>query len=144
MEKIYIAAPLFSQAEKDFNLKVAKAISPYFDVYLPQRDAGLITDMIREGGHIDEIGHHVFRQDLAAIDQADILLILLDGSTVDEGAAFELGYAYAKSKRCIGLKTDTRQAYPTGNHPMIQYSLNQIFQSLRDLISWCKSRDSRK
>ena len=30
------------------------------------------------------------------------------GRVPDEGACFELGYCYAKGKRCIGYKTDAR------------------------------------
>ena len=37
-----------------------------------------------------------------------LALFLFDGRVPDEGACFELGYCYAKGKRCIGYKTDAR------------------------------------
>ena len=34
--------------------------------------------------------------------------MVVDGRVPDEGACVELGYGYAKGKRCYGIKTDTR------------------------------------
>jgi nucleoside 2-deoxyribosyltransferase len=42
------------------------------------------------------------------MDWCDAVLFLLDGRVPDEIACFELGYCYAKGRRCIGYKTDTR------------------------------------
>ena len=64
------------------------------------------------------------------------LIAVLDGSTVDEGVAFEIGYMFAAGKTCIGLQTDVRRALPTGNNPMIGMALTLIFQSVTDLVDW--------
>ncbi len=38
-KKIYFAAPMFSQSEKDYNLVVVKILEDYgYTVFLPQRD----------------------------------------------------------------------------------------------------------
>ena len=42
------------------------------------------------------------------MDWCDAVLFLFDGRVPDEGACFELGYCFAKGKRCIGYKTDAR------------------------------------
>ena len=42
------------------------------------------------------------------MDWCDTVLFLFDGRVLDEGACFELGYCFAKGKRCIGYKTDAR------------------------------------
>ena len=47
------------------------------------------------------------------------MLINLDGRVPDEGACVELGYAYARGKRCIGIKTDVRVAEFGGDNMMI-------------------------
>jgi nucleoside 2-deoxyribosyltransferase len=41
--RIYLAAPLFNRREHDFNLAIAVAISPYGEVFLPQRDGELLA-----------------------------------------------------------------------------------------------------
>ena len=37
-------------------------------------------------------------RDRAAIDACDVVVALLDGAQVDDGTAWEIGYAYAKGK----------------------------------------------
>jgi nucleoside 2-deoxyribosyltransferase len=78
----------------------------------------------------------VFENDRAAIDSADFLIAVLDGAGIDEGVAFEIGYAFGLGKHCVGLQTDMRRALPTGNNPMIGRSLQMIFGSRDELISW--------
>jgi hypothetical protein len=68
-----------------------------------------------------------------------LLIIVLDGRAVDEGAAFELGYAYALGKPCYGLKTGPRQLLAIGNNPMIDGPLEYIFQSVDELVNWAKA-----
>ena len=60
----------------------------------------------------------VFKDDVAALRASDAFLNLLDGRTVDEGAAFELGVAYALEIPCFALQTDSRRLLPLGNNPM--------------------------
>lgn len=38
--KIYLAGPLFSDAERTFNVMLASSLENWVDVYLPQRDGG--------------------------------------------------------------------------------------------------------
>ena len=89
--KIYLAGPLFSDAERTFNVMLASSLENWVDVYLPQRDGGLISEMIQDGISADVAVHRVFRGDLDAIREADCLIAVLDGRAIDEGVAFELG-----------------------------------------------------
>lgn len=134
--KLYLAGPLFSDAEKSFNQNLKKLLTPHFDVYLPQEDGGLLVDMIKKGMHPRLAVQKVFTGDIKAIKNCDMLLIILDGRTIDEGAAFELGFAYALGKPCYGLKTGPRQLLATGNNPMIDCPLECIFKSADELLSW--------
>ncbi len=136
---LYFAAPLFSEAERSYNKKVASQLELFFDVFLPQENGGLFVDMIADGMKPSLAARTVFDIDLRALEKCDILLILLDGRTVDEGAAFELGIAYAKGKRCYGLQTDVRRLLPNGNNPMLEISLESIFASVEELIGWAQS-----
>ena len=106
--KVYIAAPLFCDGERAFNEKVDAIVrSCGHETYLPQRDGGcvaLLPDII-DGKPKRQ---HLFELDCAHMEWCDAVLFLFDGRVPDEGACFELGYCYAKNKRCIAYKTDAR------------------------------------
>ena len=138
-QSVYLAGPLFSEAERTFNHNLKKLLSSYFDVYLPQEDGGLMVDMIREGMHPKLAARKVFDGDIKAMKECDIFIMILDGRTIDEGAAFELDFSYAHNKPCYGLKTGPRQLLVTGNNPMIDCPLEHIFQSVDELIVWAQS-----
>lgn len=134
--KVYLAAPLFSEAERDFNRCVTAELENYVDVYLPQRDGGLMADMIRLGVSPQVAACRVFRRDVDAIREADYLIAVLDGRAIDEGVAFELGIAFSHAKRSVGLQTDSRRLAPWGNNPMITGALELLFSSVDELTSW--------
>ena len=48
------------------------------------------------------------RLNLAMIDASAGVLACLDGQDVDSGTAAEIGYAHARGKLVVGLRTDTR------------------------------------
>jgi nucleoside 2-deoxyribosyltransferase len=137
--EIYIAGPLFSEAERRFNLELKRLLSPYFNVYLPQEDGGLMVNMIADGVPPKEAARRVFVADVDAMEACDTLLIILDGRAVDEGAAFELGFAFARGKHCVGLRTDPRQLLATGNNPMIESPIREMFLSVEDLLAWARA-----
>ena len=84
-KKIYFAGPMFSQGEKDFNLKLAKVLEDNgYEVFLPQRD-GIEAAML-EGKSEKEKARLIFEKDVSEIMKADILVMLLDGRVPDEGA----------------------------------------------------------
>jgi len=141
--KAYLAAPLFNNIERAFNLEIEKALAPYIDVFLPQRDSGLMTDLIASGRSVSEARNLVFQEDVEAIVKSDIIIAVLDGRTIDEGVAFELGYGYALGKLCFGLKTDDRIMLSTGDNPMIVVACNKIFSDLSGMISEIKDYKER-
>ena len=137
-KRLYFAAPLFNDMERQFNQELADRLDEFFDVFLPQRDGGLMVDLVNGGMRPAVAAQMVFQLDVSAIEQCDALLIILDGRAVDEGAAFELGYAYALGKTCYGLQTDVRRLLGTGNNPMIDSSLERVFQNVGDLLTWAR------
>ena len=137
--KVYLAGPLFSDAEQTFNELVTQALEEWVDVYLPQRDGGLMSEMVRSGIPSDLAARRVCRGDMNAIREADYLIAILDGRAIDEGVAFELGVAYTLSKRCVGIQTDSRRLASWGNNPMIAGALELVFHTVEDLMSWIRS-----
>jgi nucleoside 2-deoxyribosyltransferase len=84
----------------------------------------------------------VFAQDIAALRSSDALVAVLDGATIDEGVAFEVGVAYALGLTCIAIQTDVRRALPSGNNPMIGQAFRAIFSSEGELLDWVEAYSS--
>ncbi len=140
-QRIYIAAPLFSEGELEFNFKVNERLQECFSTFLPQKDGRLIVELIKEGVPRETAVQRIFDLDTQAIESCDILLLIMDGRSVDEGACFELGYAYALGKLCVGLQTDQRRLLPSGNNPILESALCRIFESIDDLTRWLSSTE---
>jgi len=100
--KVFLAAPLFSESEREFNSKIAKKLrNSGFEVWLAQE-----SPFIKEGSHEEK--KRIYEEDISALETSDVVLAILDGVDVDAGVAFEVGYAKALGKPIIGLKTDYR------------------------------------
>lgn len=136
----YIAAPLFNVAERQFNARLKRSLLPYVDVFLPQEDGGLLTQLVTQGASPRDAAAAVFAMDVEAIRRCDILVMVLDGRVVDEGASVELGIAYALGKVCIGLQTDVRRLVLDRNNPMIECTLAAVFTSEDSLVNWVAAR----
>ncbi len=120
--KIFIAGPLFSQAEREFNAKLDELLRKNgFETILPQRDIG-------EVWKTDINYRKIYEMDLRAIEEADVVVAVLDGPDVDSGTAFEIGYATAKGKPVVGLKTDIR------TFAQMEEVNNMILQSVRKIV----------
>lgn len=133
MHRIYFAAPLFNCHEKAFNEEVTNLLETEFSVFLPQRDGALLEELLRDGFSSEEAKNKIFQHDVQEIDNCDLIFIVLNGASIDEGAAFELGYAFSKGKTCIGLQTDSRRLLCTGNNPMIDSACIKILTSTDNL-----------
>jgi len=103
MRNVYLAAPLFSEAECDFNSRLRDELEGIgLGVFLPQEHSNEIDS------ELDDRQESIFSKNMAAIDKADILVAVLDGADVDSGTAWEIGYAHALGKPVYGLRTDFR------------------------------------
>jgi len=100
--RIFLAAPIFSLAEREFNSKLAEELRKRgHDVFLAQELGILDTPS-------EDVKRKLFEEDLKALDGSDVVVAVLDGMEVDSGVAFELGYAYARGKKIVGVRTDHR------------------------------------
>ena len=132
--KIFIAGPLFSQAEREFNLKVDKFLRKHgFDTFLPQREVGELWKRIRKRGR--EAYRAIYEEDLRGLEGADTVVAILDGPDVDSGTAFEVGYACARGKPVIGIKTDMRVfAKMEEVNNMLAQGVREIVKNFDDLL----------
>jgi nucleoside 2-deoxyribosyltransferase len=134
--KLYLASPLFNTNELSYNERLCESLKPFFSIYLPQRDGDLLDSLIKNHVKLSEAKQRIFQSDILALLNSDYLLINLNGRTVDEGAVFELGFAYAKKIKCYGIQTDIRRLSPYGNNLMIDESIEEMFYSENELINW--------
>ena len=139
---IYFAGPLFSEAERRFNLGLTHRLESLgFDVFLPQRD-GVERDMPPYDTMTpEERRHAMFRLDRTRILDSDVFLFVLDGRVPDEGACVELGIAYCQKylqtgeKLLVGLHTDTRAAFIGGRlNPMVRIPLDYVVDDVESLL----------
>jgi nucleoside 2-deoxyribosyltransferase len=111
--RIYYAGPLFSAAERDWNVAVASALrAAGHEVFLPQE---------QEPGK-DAAG--IFATDVGGIDWAEGLVAIMDGADPDSGTCWEVGYAYRK-KPILLIRTDMRRNEGSGGsgyNPMLTES----------------------
>jgi nucleoside 2-deoxyribosyltransferase len=107
----YLAAPLFAQHERRWNRELARLLTQRVDeltVVLPQ-------DFRVEGRYNDRKRFEaLFAHCLEAIRTCDVVIAVLDGSDVDSGVAFEMGYAHALKIPVVGVRTDFRQSQERG------------------------------
>ncbi len=139
-KRIYLAAPLFNEQERKFNLFIKENLISHYDLYLPQEDGMLLAELMElENISISVAQKKVFDLDIKEMNNSDLLIAILDGSNIDEGVAFEIGYMNALNKPCFGLQTDVRRQLPFGNNPMIEKGLKKIFNNTDDLFNFLKS-----
>ena len=96
--KIYLAGPLFTTAEREFNVQLATRLrSLGHEVFVPQ-----------EHPAPEPTGKAIFRKDLAGLDWADGVVAIMDGADPDSGTSWECGYAYATRKPIVLFRSDFR------------------------------------
>jgi nucleoside 2-deoxyribosyltransferase len=131
---IYLAGPLFSEAERRFNLELTHRLEAIgFDVFLPQRDGVERDRAPYDTMTPEERRHAMFHLDRTRILDADVFVFVLAGRIPDEGACVELGIAYCQKylqnekKLLVGLHTDTRAAFIGGRlNPMVRIPLDYV------------------
>ena len=131
---IYQTGPLFSEAEQSFHLILAECLRKAGHAVVWPGD--LFVD-----GQIEEAGSYapslIFHGCRDAIDRCACMVALLEGSQVDDGTAWEIGYAYAKGIPVYGLRTEARNAGETPHsylNSMIQGSLAGFARNVEELL----------
>jgi nucleoside 2-deoxyribosyltransferase len=97
---LYLAAPLFTQAERSWNLRLAALLSGVgHAVFLPQAEVLAIETLEAEA---------IFRVDIDGVCSADAIVAVLDGADPDSGTSFECGLAFALGIPIVLVRTDFR------------------------------------
>ncbi len=130
--KIYFAGPLFTQADRLWNRRVAdelRSLDPSVQIILPQDAASGAF----EHGVLNF--HRLFQICIQGIVESDVIVANLDGSDSDSGTSFECGYAFAIGKPVLGVRTDLRASEDRGLNAMLS-------QSCEDLIHFPSTNEN--
>lgn len=100
-EKIYLAGPLFTSAEREWNVRLSNLLrAGGLEVWLPQ-----------EKEPRELTAKNIFEMDVQGIEWADAIVAIMDGPDPDSGTCWEVGYGYAfneKGKLIVLVRTDFR------------------------------------
>lgn len=141
--KIYFAAPLFSEAERDWIRSTIQKIEAL------ARDRGVKVNVIFPYDLItaeeikrlgDKAKLEIFNRCRSHLHDADMVIALLDGTQVDDGTAWEVGYFYhgrGNEAKIIGIRTDFRNAGESSGavvNAMVECSCDRIVRSSEELV----------
>ena len=117
---IYQAGPLFTGAEQSFHRELAARLRMAGHTVIWPGDLLTAKQIAEAEAHAPSLIFNACRE---AIDRCTVMVALLDGAQVDDGTAWEIGYAYARGIPVYGIRTDARRAGET------QYSyVNSMIQ----------------
>jgi nucleoside 2-deoxyribosyltransferase len=117
MRSVYLAGPLFSLAEQDFNRRLADALrllDASLQIILPQERCLALLPLPN--------GLALAYQDCVdMLRQCDVVLAILDGADADSGTCVELGIAHGYGRPIIGVRTDFRALEDRGLNLMVSH-----------------------
>src|ERR1700757_91070 len=105
--RVYLAGSMFTPYERAFlDDCAARLRAEGFDVFVPHEEKGLVG--------VDVTAEAVFAAAARGVVDSDAVLAVLDGPSVDDGTACEIGLFYGLKQRdperkgVVGLLTDLR------------------------------------
>jgi hypothetical protein len=111
--KVYFAGPLFTPAERGFIDECTRELrAAGFDVFVPHEHELALDGTVT--------AERIFAKDWAALSEANAVLAILDGPTIDDGTACEIGIFHALTrsdpdkKGIVGLVHDLRALRDSG------------------------------
>jgi nucleoside 2-deoxyribosyltransferase len=133
---VYFAAPLFTEAELQFNERVCGHLEDEgYDVFLPQRD-GLESDSLSEEKGADKAMQEIFELDRRNVLDADLVTATLDGRVPSEGVCVEMAFAYDHDIPVVALKTDRRTFGSREEYNAMLYGLfEECVRTPEELVS---------
>lgn len=156
--KVYLASGLgFSELGKNSinylkeNLKeLVRVIEPFesnsdLGLRIQEIEKDQSTSLFIIKSELKEINYQIGKRNENLINEADLILAILDGNDLDSGTSAEIGYAYGIGKKIIGYRGDFRN---TGDNIgsvinlQVEYfvlsSGGYIFSSIKELVDYLK------
>ena len=99
---VYISGPLFTPIERTYLEQIDNICADLgLTTYLPHRDVGFGP---AKGNQSD----FYFQQDVSILRKSECIVAVLNGSDIDSGTAWEVGYGFSSDKYIIGIREDVR------------------------------------
>lgn len=137
--RVYLAAPLFSAAERSFNSELAASLrARRFQVYLPQEHGD------DRAGRSPAALRGLFERLVAALDVSDVVVAVIDGADADSGTAWEMGYAYARGIPVLALRTDFRRVGEGECANLMLECSSAVAESFDELAALLEVRPSKE
>ena len=135
IKKIYIAGPLFNKHEQMYLEDIAKELEGNgYDCFLPHRDQTGIDESELKGTDMSqETKDRIFKNDLDALEAADLTVALLTGQDIDSGTSAEIGHTYAKEKPVIAINANERRYRNLFVEGMLTVTVNNIDQLIPEI-----------
>ena len=135
IKKIYIAGPLFNKHEQMYLEDIAKELEGNgYDCFLPHRDQTGIDESELKGTDMSqETKDRIFKNDLDALDAADLTVALLTGQDIDSGTSAEIGHTYAKEKPVIAINANERRYRNLFVEGMLTVTVNNIDEIIPEI-----------
>ena len=107
-KKVYLASPFFNAHERHVMKSMLAVLrTQYKEVYAPfEHNIPNGWDMSNK-----DWGKAVFAEDIEAIKQADVVVVIDHGHYSDAGTAWECGYAYGLGKEVVHVAVDPTKTY---------------------------------
>lgn len=110
--KVYLAGPLFTPYEREYIERCAERLrTAGFDVFVPHEHELALDGTVTAA--------RIFAKDRTALREANAVLAILDGPTIDDGTACEIGIFHGLmqgdpvKKGVVGLVSDLRATRDT-------------------------------
>ncbi len=143
--KLYLAGPIFSEADQNW----LRALKEKIELYCREKRLGLQVVWpyeLMDSETAQRLGPmakgEIFRLCKGHLEDTDVLIACLDGSQVDDGTAWEIGYYFARKPgnrhRILGIRTDFRRAGETAFSTvnlMIEESCDVLVRTPDELLT---------
>ena len=140
IKKIYIAGPLFNKHEQMYLEDIAKELEGNgYECFLPHRDQEGIDESELKGTDMSqETKDRIFKNDLDALEDADLTVALLTGQDIDSGTSAEIGHTYAKQKPVIAINANERRYRNLFVEGMLTVTVNNIDEIIPEIkkLGW--------
>ncbi|MGE3962057.1 MAG: nucleoside 2-deoxyribosyltransferase [Dehalococcoidia bacterium] len=108
--RIYLAGPLFTQAERAWNALLADGLrAAGHEVFLPQAEEPAAPTPVA-----------LYENNVRGLRDAEVVVAILDGPDPDSGTSWECGYAAGIGTPVVTVRTDFRRA---GDDPAADLNL---------------------
>ena len=133
--KIYQAGPLFSEADQAWHRQLKKTLEAAGHEVIWPGELISAADVEAWG---KDAPRKIMEIDRDALLSCDAVAALLDGTQVDDGTAWEIGFASARGIPVLGIRTDFRVCGDTRHsvlNAMIEGSLRSLARTVPELVA---------